>query len=379
ADGIRWAVDNGADVISNSCGYPLAPCNFTNIDIENAIQYAVTSGRNGNGCVVVFAAGNQGGCVEYPASNGNVISVGAVDNRGNLYGYSARGPELDLVAPSGNRFGDVGVRTLDRMGTVGDFAGNYRDDFDGTSAACPVVSGVAALVLSRYPNLSQNEVRNILNQSATDMGAAGFDNNFGNGRVNAFAALQLADDLAPTRRIIGPTQLTPGLRATYRLSAANPDATSYNWIIPSGCHYHYCWEIINGQGTLLLSISAGNTGVQNIECKVYDGSSLIESKYITVNVQNPYNGGGGGGGDDPCGGVPNVIYPPDPCNETANVNGNSERIYFRKIVIYNFQGQTILENSNVQNLDIAHLSSGIYIIKAELSNNEMMTKKILKQ
>ena len=387
ADGITWAVNNGADIISNSWSLSNVPCGFTNADIDNAIQDAVTRGRNQRGCVVVFSSGNdntfQGGCVDYPATNPNVISVGAIDNRGNLYGYSRRGPELDLVAPSGLRFfvpGEttVGVRTLDRMGTAGDFAGNYRDDFDGTSAACPVVSGVAALVLSRYPNLSQNEVRNILNQSATDMGAAGFDNNSGNGRVNALAALQLADDLAPTRRIIGPTQLTPGLRATYSLSAPNPDATHYNWIIPSGCYYNYCWEIINGQGTTSLSISAGKTGIQNIECKVYNGSSLIESRYITVNVQNPYNGGGGGG-DDPCGGVPNVIYPPNPCNDVANVNSTSERLYFRKIVVYNFQGQKILEVNNSQSLDISHLNSGIYIIKAELSNNEIMTKKIFKE
>lgn len=185
ADGIRWATDNGADVISNSWGFRFANCGFTDADIDNAIQYAVTSGRSGNGSVVVFAAGNGGGCVEYPASNPNVIAVGAIDNQGNQYAYSARGPQLDLVAPSGNAFGGVGIRTLDRMGLAGDFAGNYRNNFDGTSASCPVVSGAAALVLSVNPNLTQQQVRNILNQTATDMGANGFDNNFGNGRVNA--------------------------------------------------------------------------------------------------------------------------------------------------------------------------------------------------
>jgi hypothetical protein len=94
ADGIQWAVDNGADVLSNSWGFFNVPCNFTNADIDNALQDAVD-----DGVVVVFAAGNQGGCVEYPASNSNVISVGAFDNRGVLFDYSARGSELDLVAP----------------------------------------------------------------------------------------------------------------------------------------------------------------------------------------------------------------------------------------------------------------------------------------
>lgn len=192
ADGIQWAINNGADVLSNSWSYPLAPCDFTNIDIENAIQNAVTNGRNGRGSVVVFSSGNTGGCVNYPARNNNVISVGAVDNRGNLFNYSARGPELDLVAPSGQTNYLGNIRTTDRMGIAGRVAGNYEPSFGGTSASCPVVSGVAALVLSVNPNLTQQEVRNILTSTATDMGTGGFDNNFGFGRVNAFAAVQAA-------------------------------------------------------------------------------------------------------------------------------------------------------------------------------------------
>ncbi len=192
ADGIQWALDNGADILSNSWSFTNVPCDFTNIDIENALQNAVDNGRNGDGAVVVFSSGNTGGCVEYPARNPNVISVGAIDNRGNLYNYSSRGAELDLVAPSGYRFGDVGIRTIDRMGGAGDYAGNYRPNFDGTSASCPVVSGAAALVLSINPNLTQQEVRDILTSTATDMGAGGFDNNFGFGRVNSFAAVQAA-------------------------------------------------------------------------------------------------------------------------------------------------------------------------------------------
>lgn len=192
ADGIQWAINNGADVLSNSWSFSFAPCNFTNIDIEIAIQDAVTNGRNEDGAVIVFSSGNDGGCVNYPARNENVISVGAVDNQGNLFNYSSRGPELDLVAPSGET-GYVGnVRTLDRIDGAGRHTGNYEDSFGGTSASCPVVSGVAALVLSGNPNLTQQEVRDILTNTATDMGVGGFDNNFGNGRVNAEAAVKQA-------------------------------------------------------------------------------------------------------------------------------------------------------------------------------------------
>ena len=101
-----------------------------------------------------------------------------------------------------------------------------------------------------------------------------------------------------------------------------------------------------------------------------------------MNVQNPYNGGGGNGGN-PCGGnfIPDVIYPPtddDDCNEIMNLNGLTERIYFKKITIYNFLGQKVLEQTNAQNLDISNLNTGIYIIKGQLSNNDIMTKKIYK-
>ena len=184
ADGIQWAIDNGAHVLSNSWSFSNAPCDFTNILIENAIQNAVNNGRNGDGAVVVFSAGNTGQCVNYPARNNNVISVGAIDNRGNLFAYSSRGPELDLVAPSGETNYLGNIRTTDRMGNTGRIAGNYEPSFGGTSASCPVVSGVAALVLSVNPNLTQQEVRNILTSTATDMGVNGLDNNFGFGRVN---------------------------------------------------------------------------------------------------------------------------------------------------------------------------------------------------
>ncbi len=187
ANGIQWAVDNGADILSNSWGFPNAPCGFTNADIENAIQEATD-----DGAVIIFASGNGGGCVEYPASNNNVISVGAFDNRGVLFDYSARGPELDLTAPSGETNNLGNIRTTDRMGNVGRVPGNYDPSFGGTSAACPVVAGVAALILSANPNLTPQEVRDILINTAIDMGANGFDNNFGFGRVNAFAAVEQA-------------------------------------------------------------------------------------------------------------------------------------------------------------------------------------------
>jgi Subtilase family/PKD-like domain len=273
ADGITWAVDNGADVISNSWSISNVACDFTDIGIDNAIHNAVTTGRNNKGCIVVFSAGNTGGCVNYPASNENVISVGAIDNKGNLYGYSSRGPELDLVAPSGNQFGGVGVRTLDRMGGAGDFVGNYRDDFDGTSASCPVVSGVVALLLSEYPNLTQDEIKDILYASATDMGVNGFDNNFGHGRVNALKALDEAKF-----KIYGPAEMCIGTPAIYTIDNI-PTGATINWGYPSNVMY-----VISGQGTSSCTFGAftADDNATITATITHDGNQNVYSKNINI-------------------------------------------------------------------------------------------------
>lgn len=262
ADGIQWAIDNGADVLSNSWSYQNVSCNWTHIEIENALQNAVNNGRNGDGAVIVFSAGNTGGCVNYPARNNNVISVGAVDNRGNLFNYSSRGPELDLVAPSGETNYLGNVRTTDRMGNAGRLAGHYEPRFGGTSASCPVVSGVAALVLSVNPNLTLQEVRDILTSTATDMGAGGFDNNFGFGRVNAFLAVQQA--------LISDLSISGG--ATISCSTSNNITFNLDGVINPNVTVD--WSTSSN----VQIISSSNTSI------TVTPSSLSGSAYVRANV-----------------------------------------------------------------------------------------------
>lgn len=195
ANGVTWAKNNGADVMSNSWGYTSCTANFSNL--TNAINDAVNNGRGGLGCVVVFASGNgYKNCVDYPADLPSVIAVGAFSNDGIISDYSNEGPTLDITAPSNDVTSGVltgaGVRTIDRMGSAGYSSGNYTTSFGGTSAACPVVAGVAALVLSVDPTLTDAGVKNILYSTAIDMGSAGFDNTYGNGRVNAGGAVAAA-------------------------------------------------------------------------------------------------------------------------------------------------------------------------------------------
>lgn len=185
ADGITWAKNQGVAVMSNSWGWP--SCTFSATNVTNAINDAYNNGNGGKGCTVVFASGNNFfTCVGYPARLANCIAVGAVTNTGVHSSYANQGPTLDVVAPSN---GAATVRTTDRMGSPGYSSGNTTNTFGGTSAACPVVAGVACLVTSYNSSLTSAQVKSILESSATDMGASGFDNTFGHGRVSAYDAL----------------------------------------------------------------------------------------------------------------------------------------------------------------------------------------------
>lgn len=218
ADGINWAWQNGADVISNSwhsgVQYP---------QIDDAINNALQNGRSGKGTVIVFAAGNSDGDITYPAnSNELIITVGAMSPCGerknpsscdgeNWWG-SCFGEQLDIMAPG------VLVPTTDRQGNNG-YNPQYENDpnysnldyfshFNGTSSATPHVAAIAGLILSINPCLSVKQVNDIIehtaqkvrtdlysytNQSGRPNGT--WNNQMGYGLVDAYAAVQLAQQM----------------------------------------------------------------------------------------------------------------------------------------------------------------------------------------
>jgi len=214
AAAIDWAWQSGADVISNSWGGGSAYQ-----PIIDAVNRATSQGRGGKGCVVVFSSGNNNAStVNFPASLPNVIAVGAIDRCGIRSGRidvvpnscdpwcidchpgSTFGTALSVVAPGTN------VYTTDRQGSAGyntasGTAGNYDCCFGGTSAACPNVAGVAALVLSANSNLTWQQTRNIIERTAQRIGdydyqavpsRPNWNNQVGYGLVDAYAAVQEA-------------------------------------------------------------------------------------------------------------------------------------------------------------------------------------------
>lgn len=166
-NGIHYAVDKGADIINLSLYTP-----YYSATIDAAIEYAYSKG-----VIVVGAVGNDGKAISaYPAANEHVIAVSATNKNDSIATYSNHGNYVDIAAPG-----------TDILST--DINGTYVT-MTGTSMATPIVSGVAALILSKNPFLSPDEVENILLKSSKDLGAKGKDNSFGYGRVDAAAALK---------------------------------------------------------------------------------------------------------------------------------------------------------------------------------------------
>ncbi|MGP7818038.1 S8 family serine peptidase [Niallia sp. 01092] len=164
--GIMYAVDHGANIINmsyNSLQYSYAE--------EHAIKYAASKG-----VVLVAAAGNDGNNAQnYPAAYDSVIAVTATDDKDQLTNFSNYGASVDISAPGNTIYSTSPTNSYKTM--------------SGTSMAAPVVSGVAALVLSKNPLLSLEDVTNILITSTKDLGAAGRDEQFGYGRIDAEKAL----------------------------------------------------------------------------------------------------------------------------------------------------------------------------------------------
>jgi subtilisin family serine protease len=112
------------------------------------------------------------------------------------------GQEVTVVAPG------INIPTTDNSGQAGKVSSDYLMDFNGTSAATPLVAGVAALILSRHPDWNAWQVRDKIAQSSDDLGPAGQDDRYGFGRVNACRALDLlVCDEGVSGRIPGRTML----------------------------------------------------------------------------------------------------------------------------------------------------------------------------
>lgn len=195
-DGIYYAVNQGADVINMSLGYP--PGYDPGQPLKDALDYAYD-----NGVTVVCSSGNDGaGTVCYPAAYPTTLAVGATRYDETRPSYSNYGDALDICAPggdlsvdqNGDGYGDGVLQNTFALQSPKDF-GYYF--FSGTSMAAPHVSGVAALLIARGV-ATPDDLRYALQSTAEDKGTAGWDALYGWGLVDAYAALTAPLDYSST-------------------------------------------------------------------------------------------------------------------------------------------------------------------------------------
>ncbi|MEU2626579.1 S8 family serine peptidase [Kitasatospora sp. NPDC007106] len=171
--GIRWAVDHGAKVINISQAAAV-----TNSEMEGAVAYAYQ-----HDVLVVAGAGNTGGAVANPANLPGVLAVAAADKSSEVWSDSNSGPEVRLAAPG------VDIVSAGKCGS------SQYCLADGTSDATAYVSGAAALVRAKYPQLTAGQVANRLAKSAavpaSASGAKLPDPHFGYGVIRPYEALTM--------------------------------------------------------------------------------------------------------------------------------------------------------------------------------------------
>jgi thermitase len=175
---VVWAVDNGATVINMSLGGETS-----DPTLERAVKYALSR----NVSVVVAAGNNATDVPMYPAALPGVISVGSVTVSRERSDFSNYGNWVSVMAPGSGILSTMPTTPVFMTTNEGKL--NDYDLMDGTSMAAPMVAGVVGLIKSRHPNLSPAQIKARLEGTAIDLGAPGFDAQFGNGMIDAFKAV----------------------------------------------------------------------------------------------------------------------------------------------------------------------------------------------
>ncbi len=251
ASAIGWAHLNGAKIINLSLGGDQS---------SQTLQEAITRAHNA-GILVVAAMGNSGSSTpNYPAAFSNVMAVGATDINDTRAWYSNYGNHIDISAPGGVMacHGITGIYstmpTYDVYLTLPNPSGctYYRgyDTMQGTSQATPFVAGLAALMWSQDPTLTPTEVQQIIQSTAVDLGAPGWDQLYGWGRIDALAAVE-------TLLTLEPPLLDP---------IAAPDATGAFWVtwseVPHATRYILEEDVTSSFSSAVVRYSGENTAVQ---------------------------------------------------------------------------------------------------------------------
>lgn len=235
ADGIIWAADHGAHVISLSLGGYVEKTMPEPEPMKSALDYAVAKG-----CVIAAAMGNDGANLDdeavynYPSRYGKLIAVGAVDKNGKRADFSNFGDYKQVMAPG--------------VGILSTYFGSRYEQLDGTSMATPFVAGLAALIKSVNPHLTPPEVIDLIRQTSSKSDQYGKE--FGYGIIDALKAIKAVlgkeqrpiEEIPPFVQEVTRTLKSTGEEKVFRIVLSNqlvvdldgPEGADYDLYVKKG-------------------------------------------------------------------------------------------------------------------------------------------------
>uniref|UniRef100_UPI000558EEA1 3-coathanger stack domain-containing protein n=1 Tax=Aquimarina megaterium TaxID=1443666 RepID=UPI000558EEA1 len=318
-------------------------------------------------------------------SNPDVLVVGAMSpcaerknpsscDGENRWG-SCYGTQLDIVAPG------VKMPTTDRQGINGYSTSDYTQTFNGTSSACPVVAGVAALILSVNPNLTFGEVNTIIEQSAQKVGTYTYsttggrpngtwNNQMGYGLVDAHQAVLLAqscqDNLTINQNVLsGQTDIQ---EAKNTITATNVIFSGGTAAYDAGTWIHLKTGFSAKSGSSFRAYIEGCSGKGAVEQEPTSQQEVIT--YENISIEN-----------NALEVLEMVKVHPNPTKGIVTIN-SKKQIASWKLNDYmgRYAGKSKLKsNSSYKDqLNMSHLPAGLYVLKITLANGDTVYKNIVK-
>jgi thermitase len=283
ASGLTWAADHGAKVANMS----FAVQSYSTI--LSAAQYFINKGG-----VVMNSAGNTG-TLDTTTASSALVSVSATDSTDTVTSWSSYGPYVDVSAPG------AGIWTT----TMG---GGYSS-VSGTSFSSPLTAGVAALMMAANPKLAPSQIVGMLESTAVDLGAAGYDYYYGYGRINAAAAVAAAaqgaasDTTPPTVSIASPTGGTVTGNVSVSVAASDNVGVTHVDLLVNGAllasdttaPYLFSWNSSALAGTSVSLTAraydaAGNSASSQTVTVTVASAVTADTTPPTVSIASPTGG-----------------------------------------------------------------------------------------
>ncbi len=364
ASGIRRAMLHGADIINCSWGDQggIYYHDFHSALMEYALDEALTAGRDGKGCVVVFGSGNyaeSGLPIDYPGNyTPEILVVGATNQSKQRASRSAFGKTLDILAPGDN----ILSTTLNNM---------YEVD-GGTSYSAAYVSGIAALILSINPDLTREEVTNIIELTAQKVGNLEYEiqdgrpngkwhEEMGYGLVDAYAAVLAAQPKYIQNQIYQTGEevyeYAPEITAGYAVT----DSEQYgNVICEAGSEV-----LLRAMDRIRLKPGFHAQSGSKVHI-VTDSWTYTPSDPAISASQRIVPRSSSASADDT-----------EQTNKVSTTNAleNIESNMIQSTAIYTISGQ-LLQTIEGGQRDAAHLPNGMYILQHRMSDGSMKSEKI---